>query len=122
MQLHYQLFVYKQLINKPNSFNPSSFTNTKNMQLQYSEAAYLIFPLYVAQSTLNEYAHFLFYERELLINLFGTNIFKYGSSLVINYLLGSILFPIFEIPDEPPCCVRLCATCFFCIHLGFICT
>ena len=60
---------------------------------------YLIFPLYVAQSTLNEYAHFLFDERELLMNLFGTNFFKHRSCPVINYFLGSLLFPIFEIPD-----------------------
>ena len=82
--------------------------------------AYLIFPLYVAQSTLNEYAHFLFYERELLMNLFGTNFFKHESCLVINYLLGSLLFPIFGIPDKAPCCVRLCPTCFLLIHLQFI--
>ena len=41
------------------------------------------------------------------MNLFGTNFFKHGSYLVINYLLGYLLFPIFEIQDEPPCCVRL---------------
>ena len=41
--------VYKQIINKPNSLNPSSFTNTKDTQLQYSPEsnkvfAYLIIP------------------------------------------------------------------------------
>ena len=36
IQLHYQLFVYKQYFNEPNSFNPNSFTNTKNAQQQYS--------------------------------------------------------------------------------------
>ena len=33
---HYQLFVYKQHTNEPNSFKPNSFTNTKSTQQKYS--------------------------------------------------------------------------------------
>ena len=118
IQLHNQLFVYKHHVSNPNSFKPSSFTPNSfikaKKQQQYSlweirKTLLTLSILYIFFRALWTTMRTSSFMRESIINepLWYNFIYTWilsGNNSITGISPSSYFW---EIPDKPPCCVRL---------------